>query len=292
MIFVLSLVWGGSFFFTEIALLDFQPLTVVFLRVSLAALALLVFVHVSGHRMPWTVTAWIPFFIMGGLNNFIPFSLIVWGQTHIDSGLASILNATTPLFSVILAHYLTTGERMTFNRLTGVLLGIIGVGVLMSPNLAEGIGGSLFGQMAILGAACSYSFAGIYGKRLSVYPTSVAATGMLCASSLLTAPMMLVFERPFDTSPELTTWGAIIGVALLSTAFAYLLYFAILARAGATNLLLVTFLIPPSAMTLGILFLDEIVTTSAIGGMALIFAGLAAVDGRLPKKIRSALFPS
>jgi len=281
MLVVLSLLWGGAFFFTEVALDGFEPLTLVFGRVSLAAIILLAYLYATGTRMPVERGVWIGFFVMGGLNNLIPFSLIVWGQTQIDSGLASILNATTPLFTVILAHFLTADEKLTRGRIFGIGLGFLGVATLIGPEALLGAGAAVLGQIAVLGAALSYGFAGIYGRRFHDTSSTVAAAGMLCGSSVMLLPLVLVFERPLEASPDLAAWGAIVGTAILSTAIAYLLFFRILARSGATNVMLVTFLIPISAMGLGVFVLGEIFTLNAALGMALIFAGLAAVDGRL-----------
>lgn len=281
----LSLIWGGSFFFAEVALRDLGPFTIVCVRVSIAGLALWIYVYLTGYRMPGDIKTWSAFFIMGGINNMIPFSLIVWGQTQIDSGLASILNATTPFLTVGLAHLLTTDEKMSANKIAGVLSGLVGVAVLIGPDALKGLDGQAWGKIAILGAAICYSFAGIFGKRLSKYPTSVAAAGMLTGSSAMMVPIMFVFENPLSATPGPATWGSVIALALLCTSLAYLIYFHILAKAGATNLLLVTFLVPVSAVMLGVLVLGERLDLHALIGMGLIFAGLAAVDGRLLRMI-------
>ncbi|MHA1536011.1 MAG: DMT family transporter [Alphaproteobacteria bacterium] len=286
MLVILSVLWGGSFFFNEVALRAFEPLTLVFLRVSLAALVLLIYLRATGEKMPGTGAAWTGFFIMGGLNNLIPFSLIVWGQTHIDSGLASILNATTPLFTVILAHFLTSDEKLTPARMLGVGLGLAGVAILIGPEALLGMGAAVLGQIAILGAALSYGFAGIFGRRFRGTSAAVASAGMLCGSAVMVLPLALIFERPFEASPGFDAWSAIVGLAIFSTAIAYLLFFRILAAAGATSVMLVTFLVPVSAMGLGVFVLGEAFTLNAALGMALIFAGLAAVDGRLAARVR------
>ncbi len=277
---LLSLLWGGSFFFVELALVELEPFTVVLGRVGFAAAALLGFVALSGHRMPREPAVWGAFLVMGGLNNLIPFSLITWGQVHIDSGLTSILNATTPLFTVVLAHFLTSDERMTPNRLTGVLVGLVGVVILIGPEALSGFGLQAYAQLAILGAALFYGLSGIYGRRLSSLPSPVAAAGMLTGSTVMMVPLAFILEDPLSASPALLTWAAVLGLSLLSTALAYMVYFRILAAAGATNLLLVTFLIPPSALLLGVFVLGEPLSWTALAGMALIFCGLAAVDGR------------
>lgn len=280
LILLLSVLWGGSFFFVEVALRDLSPLSVVTARVGFGAVALLMFVRLRGETMPTAWRDWMLFLVMGGLNNVIPFTLIAWAQTTIPSGLAAILNATTPLFTVILAHVLTTDERMTAGRLTGVLVGLAGVAVLIGPQALHGFDIRDLAQLAVLGGAASYALAGLYGRRLKGYSSPVAAAGMLTGATLFLAPLTLLLERPFGWDVTMQSGLAILGLGLLSTALAYLIYFRVLAAAGATNLLLVTFLIPVTALTLGIFFLGEAPSWTAYSGMSLIFLGLAAVDGR------------
>lgn len=278
---LLSILWGGSFFFVEVALAGFGPLTVVLCRVGIAALALNLYLAAKGQRLPSRWRDWQPLFVMGFLNNLAPFSLIAYGQLRIDSGLASILNATTPLFTVAFAQFLTRDERMTWNKLLGVGLGITGVIILIGPRTLRNLDPVSLAQFAILGAAISYAFASIYGKRLTHLPNVTAAAGMLTASTVMMLPVALVVDRPNGFEVIVSAIGAVIALALLSTAIAYVIYFRILVSAGATNLMLVTFLIPVSAITLGTAFLGERLDLTAFIGMALIFAGLAAVDGRI-----------
>ncbi|SOC94094.1 Threonine/homoserine efflux transporter RhtA [Rhizobium sp. AN5] len=292
MLVALSLLWGGSFFFIGIAVKELPPVTIVTLRVSLAATALLIVCRIMGLHLPRQWAVWRAFFGMGLLNNIIPFCLIVWGQTHIASGLASILNATTPLFTVIVAHFLTVDEKMTGNKLAGVLIGFAGVATMIGPAAFGGAISGLWGQIAILGAAISYSFAGIFGRRFKAMgvPPLMTATGQISSSTLMLIPAALLIDKPWTLAmPSLGTWGALIGIALLSTALAYLIFFRILATAGATNLALVTFLIPVSAILLGSLILGEQLEIKHFAGMAMIAAGLAAIDGRLPAKLRDFL---
>lgn len=281
----LSIVWGGSFLFVGIAVKELPPFTIVLLRVALAAAILHLVLRAMSIRMPWDGASWRAFFGMGLLNNAIPFSLIVWGQTHIASGIASILNATTPIFTVIVAHLLTTDERMTKGRVAGVLLGLAGVIVLIGPQALGGLGDDVVAQLAVLGAAVSYAFAGIFGrrfKRMGVPPLATAA-GQVSASTLILLPVALLVDRPWTlAAPSLSTMGAIVGLALLATALAYVMFFRILASAGAVNLSLVTFLIPVSAILMGVVVLGETLQATDFIGMALIGCGLIAIDGRLP----------
>jgi drug/metabolite transporter (DMT)-like permease len=280
----LSVLWGGSFFFSKVALAELPPLTIVLGRVSIAALVLNLVVAATGKSMLLDWRTWRLFAIMGLLNNLIPFSLIFWGQTQIPSGLASILNATTPLWTTLLAHFLTTDERLTSNRLLGVVCGIVGAVILIGPDALAGVGLNVLAQIAVLGAAISYAFAGIFGKRFRALPPLVTATGQLSATSIMMIPIALIADKPWQlAAPQPITIAAILGLALLSTAIAYIIYFQLLASAGATNLLLVTFLIPVSALLLGITILGERLNPGDFIGMAMIGLGLAAIDGRLVK---------
>lgn len=284
----LSVLWGGSFFFTGVALSGLPPLTLVVLRVGLAALILNLVLPFAGLRLPRRPRVWAAFLGMGFLNNAVPFCLIVWSQTHIASGLASILNATTPLFTVALAHFITVDERLTGNRLAGVLVGFAGVAAMVGPAALIGTGDDLLPQAAVLGAATSYACAGIFGRRfrrMDVPPLTTAA-GQLTASTLLLLPVAILVDRPWTLpAPSAVVGVAVLGLATLSTALAYVLYFRILARAGATNLALVTFLIPFSAILLGALVLGEHLDPQHYFGMVLVGCGLAAIDGRLRRRI-------
>lgn len=287
MLILLSIFWGGSFFFVEIALHDFQPFTLVFLRVTLAALILIGVVYISGQRMPASFRVWGAFLVMGALNNAIPFSLIVWGQTRIDSGAASILNATTPIFAVILAHIFTSDERLTLRKFAGVLIGFLGVYIMMQPELKGGFSWRGLGQVAVLGATVSYGCAGIFGKRFKKISPVVNSAGMLVCSSIMMFPLAIILDSPLSLSPSSEAAAAVFGIAIISTAMAYLLYFRILAAAGATNVLLVTFLIPISALLLGVGVLGEVIKVLEYLGMGCIFLGLIIIDGRALKWIKN-----
>nr|MDJ0624567.1 EamA family transporter [Desulfocapsaceae bacterium] len=293
MLIILSILWGGSFFFVGVAVKELPPLTIVALRVTMASFTLLAIVYLSGQKLQMGRKFWFPFLAMALLNNVIPFSLIVWGQTQIASGLASILNATTPLFTVIVAHLFTSDEKMNSKKIFGVTIGFAGVVILTGYEALAGIGGTIYGQLAVLGAAISYSFAGIYGRRFSkigIKPI-ITSTCQVTASSIILIPIALLVEKPLTLPiPGLEVWLAVIGLAVLSTALAYILYFRILATAGATNVLLVTLLIPVSAILLGITFLGEQMELKHLLGMGLIGLGLLSIDGRVFKWSRTFRF--
>ena len=282
---LLSIVWGGSFFFNEILLRELEPLPLVLGRTAIAALMLLAIVYSRGYRMPTAPRLWVAFFVMGFINNLLPFSLIVWGQQYISGGLAAILNATTPLFTIILAHLFTKDERLTLPKLIGGVVGFGGVVVLLGLDESASFGLIGLGQVAVLGAACSYAFAGIYGRRFRDLPAIIPATGMLTATALMSIPAVVLVQPVGKWQFSAETIWALFGLAVVSTALAYLIYFRILALAGASNVLLVTFLVPLSAIVLGILFLNEQLAGNQFLGMLLIFLGLLTVDGRLIGKL-------
>ena len=289
MLLILSVLWGGSFFFIGVAVRELPPLTIMMLRVGCAALTLHLVVRLMGQWMPRGPRVWLAFGGMGLLNNVIPQTLIVWGQTQIPSGLASILNATTPLFGVLVAHFFTSDERMTGKKLAGVIIGFMGVAIMVGPAALSGLGSNIWAQLAILLASAFYGISGVYGRRfkqMGVTPM-MTATGQLTASTLMLTPLALLVDHSWTlTQPSLAAWSAIAGLAILSTALAYLIFFRILASSGATNLMLVTFLIPVSAVFLGSLFLGEQLEAKHFIGMACIAAGLAAIDGRLLARLK------
>ncbi|WP_299847117.1 DMT family transporter [uncultured Roseovarius sp.] len=282
----LATVWGGSFFFAEIALREVPPLTITLHRVFWAVPALLLVVWWKGIKIPTSASAWACYLVMGALNNAIPFSLIFWGQTTIGSGLASILNGTTAVFGAVVAGILLVDEPLTARKIIGALFGVLGVAVIMGLEALTNFDPRNLGQLAILGAALSYSFAGVWGKRfLSGYPPIMNACGMLIGSTILMLPVAFVVDGApsFNLSPEI--WASLFAVAILSTAVAYLLYFEILVRAGSANLMLVTLLIPPIAVGLGYAFLDERLGSEAVYGFGLIALGLMITDGRLLNRV-------
>lgn len=278
---ILAVLWGGTFLFQKVALAALPPITVLLARVVLAAPALGLTLVATGQRLPASGRAWLAFASMATLNNVIPFSLILWGQTRIASGLAAILNTCVPLFTAILAHVLTADERLTPRRLAGVLVGLGGVVWMIGPASLRGLGADVLAQLAVLGAGISYAFAGIYGRRFAGTPPLVTAAGQVTAAAVLTLPVALAVDQPWSLAlPAARVWLALLGLAVISTALGYVVYFRILATAGATNLLLVTLLMPAIAVMLGISVLGEQLAPRHLGGMAMITAGLAVIDGR------------
>lgn len=280
---LLSVLWGGSFFFAKVIVQEIPPFTLVLVRFASAAAALGIYLAVSRIRLPRSATAWAAFAGMGALNNLIPVALIAWAQLTIASGLASVLIATTPVFSILAAHCVTADDRMSANKLAGIVLGIAGVAALVGVGTLDGSPRSLLAMLGCLAAALSYGVANVFGRRFKRMglPPAVGAFGQLAATAVMVAPAAVVFDQPWHLPPpSMAVWVSMLGLVLLSTAMAYAIYFRLLASAGTTNVSLVTLLIPVSAILLGTFVLGERLSSLQFAGMALIGLGLVAIDGR------------
>jgi drug/metabolite transporter (DMT)-like permease len=288
----LSVLWGASFLFVGVQVAVLTPVTVVTLRVVIAGLLLYGILAVLGLRMPTDKESWRDFLVMGFLNNVVPFSLIAWGQSHIASGLASILNATAPLFTVVVAHYLTADERMTPARVAGLVIGFAGVVMMIGPSALSDIGGELLPELACLGGAFAYALSVVFARRFSrrgIGPLATA-TGQMTTASLIMLPIWLIVDPPWTIPmPPLEVIAAVLALAALATVLAYIIYYRILATAGSVNLILVTFLIPITGILLGALVLGERLAPRHFIGMAAIGLGLAFIDGRLVPLFRRRL---
>ncbi|MEO7654190.1 MAG: DMT family transporter [Sphingomicrobium sp.] len=279
----LALIWGSAFFFINVAVRDVPPLTYVWLRLAIAASGLWIYLKLSGRKVGLSRAIWGPIALLALLNNALPFALFGWGQTHIASGLASILNATTPIWGVLVAHLLTDDERLNPRKLGGVLLGVGGVATMIGPSLLTDLGTSALAQLACVVAALSYALAAVWArrfKRLGASPLTVTV-GQLTASAAMMFPVAVLVDQPWTQPlPSAAAISAIVALALVCTAFAYVLYFRLIDSSGATNALLVTLLVPPIAILFGGLFLGESLAAQDFLGLGLIALGLAAIDGR------------
>ncbi|MDQ6433434.1 DMT family transporter [Mesorhizobium sp. LHD-90] len=282
MLVLLGVIWGGSFFFARIAVSELHPLSLVLFRVAIAAIALQIYLAAAGISFRSALPYAPGLVLLAVLNNVIPFSLIFAGQTQLGAGLASVLNATTPFWTALLASQLTDDEKLSWNKVLGILLGIAGTAIMIGPGLVSGLGAPAWAKLALIGASLSYALALMVAKRLRGIPPAVVATAQLTASTAVMVPVVLTvngFAGLFSHSVHV--WAAVLGLALLSTAFAYLLYFRLVADAGATNASLVTLIVPASAILLGVLFLGERLEPIEMLGMAVIALGLVTIDGRL-----------
>ncbi len=282
---LLGAIWGGSFFFARIAVAEIHPLTLVLFRVSIAAIALHVYLALRGISFARVLPLAGSFFVMAILNNVIPFSLIFAGQTAMGAGLASVLNATTPFWTILIANAVTADEKFSRNKLLGITLGILGTAVMVGPGVLAGLGGPVWPKFALIAAALSYGFAVIFARRFKGVQPTLVATGQLTASTIVMIPIVLIWSGPTGLfSASLPVWAAVFALALVSTAFAYILYFRLIGSAGATNASLVTLIVPVSALLLGFLFLGERLELFEMAGMVLIALGLVTIDGSLFKR--------
>ena len=277
---LLSVLWGGSFFFNGVALRELPPLTVAFVRVAGGALCLAVVIGPLGGTLPKRLADWLPFAVMGLVNNVIPFSLFLIAQTIVSSGLAAVLNATTPLFAVLVMAA-AGEERLTGRRIAGVLIGLGGVAILRAPGLS--LSAQITGIALCLVAALSYGFAGYWGRRaLNGVPPLTSAAGQLICSTPMMAIAAAIAEHPWTLPmPGPATWAALLGLATVSTALGYILFFRILNRSGAVNVVLVTLLIPVTTILLGHFVLGEALTLRETAGALVIAASLLVIDGRM-----------
>ena len=287
---LLSVLWGGSFFFNGVALREVPPLTVAFVRVAGGALCLLAVIAALGGTLPKRAADWLPFAVMGLVNNVIPFSLFLIAQTIVPSGLAAVLNATTPLFAVLVMAA-AGEERLTGQRVAGVAIGIGGVALLRAPGLSTA--DQILGVTLCLAAALSYGFAGFWGRRaLAGVPPLTSAAGQLICSTPMMAVAAAIAERPWTLPmPGAVTWAALAGLATLSTALAYILFFRILNRSGAVNVVLVTLLIPVTTILLGHFVLAETLTARETAGALVIASALIVIDGRALALLRRGRSP-
>lgn len=284
MLLLLSLLWGGAFFFVRIIVKEVPPFTLVAVRFAIAAGALWIYLRALRLSVPRSRSAWTAFAGMGTLNNLIPAALIAWSETTIGSGLASILIATTPIFSILAAHHFTVDEKISQNKIVGIVLGITGVVTLVGVDSLTGLNRSVVAMLGCLAAALSYGLANVFGrrfKRMGIAPAA-GAFGQVAATAMMAMPMALTFDMPWQVPiPGAAVCASIVGLSLISTALAYAIFFRILANAGGTNISLVTLLIPISAVVLGSTVLGERLRPTQFLGMALIGLGLVAIDGRL-----------
>jgi drug/metabolite transporter (DMT)-like permease len=281
---VLSLIWGASFLFIKVGVESIPLFTFVAGRMAMGAALLYVLLRLRGMEMPRPGREWVPFVVIGFLNALIPYVLIAWGEQHISSGLAAILNGATPVFTALMAHFLTTDERLTAGKILGIMLGFVGTVIVMLPEIGDGFTFDLLGQLAVLGGALGYALAILYARRrLRGMPPIKTSIGMLASGFVLTLPLVLVFEDPLAARPGLAALGSWLTLGVFGTAFAYLLYYWLIENAGATYTSLVTFILPPMGVFWGALLLSQKIHWTSLIGLVVIILGIVAINGYLDR---------
>lgn len=280
-----SMLWGSAFFLAELAIPELPLTTIAAFRLIPAALLVVGICFALGYRLPAAWDAWVGFLALAVVNNITPMLLILWAQHQVTGGMAAVFNATTPLFGLFLGHFLTHDEKISSHKLAGILTGIAGVGVLVGLDVAAGAASGVLAKLALLGAALCYAAAGFYARNFAATPPFVLAAGQMIGACLLAIPLALLVDRPWALPrPSSTAVGAVVAMGLFGSALASLCYFTLIKRAGATNAMLVTLLLPVTPMILGSLFLGDSFTLREVAGAAIVALALVIIDGRLLRR--------
>jgi len=275
---ILGIIWGASYLFIKVIVAEVPVLTLVAGRVTLATIIMWGILRARGLSLPRSRRMWGAYAMLGFLGAALPYSLISWGEQYIPSGLASLLQATTPMFTVILVHFLSDDERVTMSKIMGVVIGFVGVGILMLPDPSTGLRADLLGQLAIVGSSLCYAGVAIYARsRLRGQPPLVSATGQLTMGMVYMLPASLLIDRPFGLSPSLPVLASWMVLTILGTVVAYVIYFTIIERTSATFVTMVTYIIPVNGLMLGALVLNEQLNATVLGSLVLILLGVLLV---------------
>jgi drug/metabolite transporter (DMT)-like permease len=278
LLFILGGIWGTSFLFIKVIVSEVPPMTLVAGRLSIATLAIWTILALRGTKLPRDKKLWRTYAVVGLFNGALPYTLISWGEQYISSGLAALLQSTTPIFTVLFAHFLTTDDRITAKKLIGVLLGFTGVGLLMLPDLRSGVRASLWGQLAMIAASISYAGTAIFARhRLRDEPPLVSAAGQFTMALIIMLPLSLLIDRPFDLSPSWQAIGSWIGLSLFGTVIAYVIYYSLLSHTSATFVTMTTYIVPINGLILGALILDEPIRAILLVSLGLILSGVLLV---------------
>ncbi len=277
----LAMLWGPSFLFIKVAVAEIPPLTTAALRVTFAALFLLSFIRIKGIELPKFGKAWRHFAVLGFFANALPFFLFCWGEQYIDSAIASILNGTTPVFTLLIAHFFTSDEKLSLPKLIGVIISFQGLIALVWPSLMSGFNATAFGCFAVILASLSYGVALVYArKNVRKMPKLVVPTAQLIMASIYLIPASLIMERPLAMAfPSYEAIGSVMALAMLGTAIAFVVYYHILERVGVIHLSMVTYIVPLFGVILGVFVLNEGLTIYTYIGGFLILLGVMIVNG-------------
>jgi len=277
LLFALAAIWGASFLLIKVAVVTIPPMTLVAARLVIAAAGMLVYLWATGRRLPSDGAIWRDFVVLAVAGNILPFALISWGEVVIDSGLAAILMAVMPLSSLVLAHVFTRDERLSPAKLAGVLVGFVGIVVLVGPGVLAGLGLEVLAQIAVAGAAVCYAISNVYTRVRGVValPAAVTSSGVLLCAAILSIPLSLIVDRPWDIVPTTESLFALLILALVCTSLAYLILFHLIKTTGATFVAFINYLVPVFGVAWGALLLRETVQAGALAGLTLILAGIA-----------------
>ncbi len=275
---ILGSIWGTSFLFIKIIVGEVGPLTLVSGRLMTATLLIWLLLHLRRIPVPRGRKLWTTYAVLGLLNGALPYALISWGEQYIASGWAALLQSMTPIFTILLAHLLTRDDRITAPKAFGVALGFGGIGVLMWPELQDGLSASFLGMVAVVAAAASYALASIFARRhLQGEAPIASAAGQFTMGLAYILPLAFIFERPLTISPSWTALGSWITLSVLGTVVAYILYFVLLERTSATFTTMVTYIVPINGLILGSLILHEPLSPMVLISLGAVLGGVLLV---------------
>jgi drug/metabolite transporter (DMT)-like permease len=275
---ILGTIWGTSYMLIKIVLVDVGPMTLVTGRLGLAALIIWGLLRLRRTPFPRERKLWIAYAVTGLLNGALPFTLISWGELHISSGSAALLQATTPLFTILLAHALTQDERLTWRKVAGVFVGFTGVGLLMWPEVRQGVGSSALGMLAIVGSSISYALSAIFTRwRLQGQDPTTSSAGQFTMGFAYILPLAFIFEQPAAIRPSMLALAAWVTLAIVCTVVAYIIYYTLLEKTSATFATMVTYIVPVNGLILGAIFLTETLNSLVLLSLGLVLAGVLLV---------------
>ena len=278
---LLASLWGPSFLFIKVAVAEIPPFTLVLARVGIAALFLYVLLRLKRRSLPGAGRVWLNLAIVALFHNALPFVLLSWGEQRIDSALASIINGMTPIFTILIAHILTSDDRLSPMKVGGVALGMMGMILLVAPALLDGVRATTLGLLAVVLVSASYALALVYSRqKLRGLPTLVAPTSQMLLATLFLLPFSLLIDRPFTlATPSLAAAGSVLALALLGTTLAFIVYYRLVQTAEASFASMVTYLAPIFGVLLGVVVLGERLSWNALVAFGLILLGVMVVNG-------------
>lgn len=278
---LLSFLWGGSFTLIKVAVETVPPATIVTGRLAIGATLLMLLVMARGIAIPRTPVLWGAFLVQGVLQSALPFTLISWGEKHIDSGLAGLLNSTPPLFAFLITFFILREGGAAMRKFLGVATGFAGAAVILGPEILAGSGNSVLGQLAITGASLSYAVAAIYARRFSGQPALLTAACSMTMAAILILPVSLYVDHPWTLAPSSEAIWSVVVLGVFSTALAMIIYFRLVKTLGTLGVTSGSYLRAGFSVLLGIMLLDEALSLSLAIGLVLIFLGVAIVTGRI-----------
>jgi drug/metabolite transporter (DMT)-like permease len=274
---VLSSLWGASYTFVKVGVQTISPVTLIAARTVIAGAILIAIIHWRGLTLPKDATTWRRFFFQACLNSVVPFTLIAWAQQTTDAALATILNSTSPIFAFLLTVFVTRNEAVTGRKLFGVGAGIVGICLIVGVQAIGGLGQELWAQLAILAATICYAGAAIFGRNFKgLNPIMPAAGSMICGAIVL-VPASLITEKPWTLTPSLESILALLALSVFSTALAFAIYFRLVQTLGSVGTTAQAYLRVPIGVAIGVMFLREHLTSTALIGLVCVTAGVAAM---------------